>query len=80
MERYHRYYIRHKEGQYVKVEWDGATGVIWYPAKGIKDGISFLSEEDANNYFSGYYKPKHPEDYYIQTVEITYQEVVYEQS
>lgn len=67
METVHAYAVRHKDGAYVNIRWE--------PVKSIKYALRAGNPEDLNTILNGHYKPEHPEDYYLQPIEISYKEV-----
>jgi hypothetical protein len=44
-------------------------------AKDIKSALRFNREEDYETFINGHYGPSNVEDYYLQPIKITYEEV-----
>lgn len=60
----------------VKRRSDGViVNVRLQPAKDIKSALRFNHDEDFEIFINGHYGPDDPEDYYLQPIRVTYEEV-----
>ncbi|RCW44253.1 hypothetical protein [Paenibacillus prosopidis] len=67
METYMSYVVKHKDGYMVNVHFKSVES--------IKFALRFNHVEDFKNFMIGHYKPENPEDYYLQPIKTTYEEV-----
>lgn len=67
METYTSYIVKRSDGAMVNVHFE--------PVKTIRSALRFYNEEDFQTFINGYYKPENPEDYYLQAIKTTYEEV-----
>lgn len=60
----------------VKRHSDGAmVDVHLQPVKTMKSALRFNYAEDYEKFINGFYGPDNPDDYYLQPIKITYEEV-----
>jgi hypothetical protein len=67
METYTSFVVKRTDGAMVNIRYE--------PVKTIRSALRFNNEEDFQTFITGYYKPDNPEEYYLQPIKTSYEEI-----